>query len=247
MPAPRTASRSPTRSGAVRRASCWSSRPVSGGSVSGARISSSPTISCAGATTSRRSTSGATATAAAVTPSARRSTTTFCRHRRARRTRPACTSASRCVGLSMGGSIAAPRRWRRGPSCHAARSAMISSPADLRALRPKPWRIGALRQVRLRHALRVPASPRRRCAAASRARPRRSPRLPVPKLIVTSEGDWLVDPSHGRALAEGLGEARGARPPGSAGVAPRRRPRRAVPVRLLRVLDRWFADNAPPD
>ena len=27
-------------------------------------------------------------------------------------------------------------------------------------------------------------------------------RLSIPKLIVTSKGDWLVDPSHGRAMAK---------------------------------------------
>lgn len=112
---------------------------------------------------------------------------------------------------------------------------------------PKPWRIGALRQVRLRHALRVP---RLAAKALKPPWPRAAEavaRLPFPKLIVTSAGDWLVDPSHGLALAKAS-----ARPvdlvhldlPGSLhadGLVD------AVPVRLLGVLDRWLADNAPPD
>jgi hypothetical protein len=68
----------------------------------------------------------------------------------------------------------------------------------------------------------------------------------MPKLIVTSEDDWLVDPEQGRELA-----AQAAAPvelvhlelPGSLhadGLV------KFVPVRLLRVLDRWFARNAPP-
>ncbi|HWZ86902.1 MAG TPA: alpha/beta fold hydrolase [Thermoanaerobaculia bacterium] len=149
------------------------------------------------------------------------------------------------LGLSMGGSIAAQALAAR-PDLPCRALAMISSPADLRALRPKPWKLGAMRQVRLRHALRVPK-------LASRGFGDRKPRadeavasLAFPKLIVTSKGDWLVDPSHGRALAEAS-----LAPvdlvhldlPGSLhadGLV------EAVPVQLLRVLDRWFAKNAPP-
>ncbi len=149
------------------------------------------------------------------------------------------------LGLSMGGSIAAQALATR-PDLPCRALAMISSPADLRSLRPKPWRLGAIRQVRLRHAIRVPK-------LAARGLRGRKPRadeavgsLPFPKLIVTSEGDWLVDPSHGRALAEASAE-----PvelvhldlPGSLhadGLV------EAVPIQLLRVLDRWFALNAPP-
>ena len=68
----------------------------------------------------------------------------------------------------------------------------------------------------------------------------------MPKLIVTSTDDWLVDPSHGRALARSAAD-----PvehvhldlPGSLhadGLV------KFVPVRLLRILDRWFEENAPP-
>jgi uncharacterized protein len=149
------------------------------------------------------------------------------------------------LGLSLGGSIAAQALALR-PELPCRALAMVSSPADLSALRPKPWKAGAIRQVRLRHALRVPR-------IGSRAWTVRKPRasdaiaaLTMPKLIVTSEGDWLVDPSQGRALA-----ASAAAPvehvhldlPGSLhadGLV------KFVPVRLLRVLDRWFARHAPP-
>jgi uncharacterized protein len=149
------------------------------------------------------------------------------------------------VGLSMGGAIAAQALAAR-PDLPCRGLAMISSPADLASLRPKPWRAGALRQVRLRHALRVPRIQAR--GLASR-KPRASDAvasLPIPKLIVTSEGDWLVDPSHGRALAEAA-----AAPvdyfhlqlPGALhadGLV------KFVPVRLLRLLDRWLDEHAPP-
>ena len=149
------------------------------------------------------------------------------------------------LGLSMGGSIAAQAlALRPDQPCRAL--VMISSPADLRALRPKPWKLGALRQVRLRHAMRVPKLSARQLTAR---RPRATDAvasLSMPKLIVTAEGDWLVDPSHGRALARAS-----AAPvehvhfdlPGALhadGLV------EFVPVKLLRLLDRWFAENAPP-
>jgi pimeloyl-ACP methyl ester carboxylesterase len=149
------------------------------------------------------------------------------------------------LGLSLGGSIAAQALALR-PELPCRALAMVSSPSDVSRLRPKPWKAGALRQVRLRHALKVP-----RIAAAKLAA--RKPRiaeavaaLTMPKLIVTAEDDWLVDPAQGRELAK-----RAASPvelvhldqPGSLhadGLVT------FVPVRLLRVLDRWFAENAPP-
>ena len=145
----------------------------------------------------------------------------------------------------LGGSIAAQALALR-PELPCRALAMVSSPADLSRLRPKPWKAGALRQVRLRHAVRVP-----RIAAAKLTS--RKPRaadavasLTMPKLIVTSEDDWLVDPEQGRALA-----AQAAPPvelvhlalPGSLhadGLV------KFVPLRLLRVLDGWFARHAPP-
>jgi pimeloyl-ACP methyl ester carboxylesterase len=149
------------------------------------------------------------------------------------------------LGLSLGGSIAAQALALR-PELPCRALAMVSSPSDVSRLRPKPWKAGALRQVRLRHAVRVP-----RIAAASLRgrRPRAAEAiasLTMPKLIVTSEGDWLVDPAQGRELA-----AQAASPvehvhldlPGSLhadGLV------KFVPVQLLRVLDRWFALHSPP-
>lgn len=150
------------------------------------------------------------------------------------------------VGLSLGGSIAAHALAKR-PDLPCRALVMISSPDDLRALRPKPWKAGALRQVRLRHAVRVP-----RLSAGKTLRERK-PRaadsvagLTIPKLIVTAEGDWLVDPSHGRSIAAAaaapvehvhleLGGALHAD-----GLV------QFVPLRLLRLLDRWLREYAPP-
>jgi pimeloyl-ACP methyl ester carboxylesterase len=149
------------------------------------------------------------------------------------------------LGLSMGGSIAAQALATR-PDLPCRALAMISSPADPRALRPKPWKLGAIRQVRLRHAMRVPKlAPRAFREPWPRAADAMSS-LPFPKLVVTSAGDWLVDPSQGRTLAEASAapvEHVHLELPGSLhadGLI------KAVPVRLLRVLDRWFAKNAPP-
>ncbi len=132
------------------------------------------------------------------------------------------------IGLSMGGAIAAHALAGR-PDLPCRALAMISSPADLGSLRPKPWKLGALRQVRLRHAVRVP----RLAARDIRARRPRADEavgsLAMPKLIVTSEDDWLVDPSHGRALALGFGRARRARALRPARLAPCRRARRGRP------------------
>jgi pimeloyl-ACP methyl ester carboxylesterase len=152
------------------------------------------------------------------------------------------------LGLSLGGSIAAVTLGRF-PDLPCRALAMISSPADVKALRPKPWIAGARKQVSWRNAVRMP-----RLSASSAATAWSRPpevteaisRLTMPKLIVTAEGDWLVDPSHGRVLAESSA------PPvdyvhldvpgnlhGDSLV-------RYVPLRLLRLLDRWFAKNAPP-
>jgi pimeloyl-ACP methyl ester carboxylesterase len=149
------------------------------------------------------------------------------------------------LGLSMGGTIAAEAlaRWPDLP-CRAL--VMVSSPADLRALRPKPWKAGAIRQVRLRHALRMPRVSRRTRIAATPRGERAVAQLSMPKLIVTAEGDWLVDPSHGRILA------RAAAPPVDdvhfdlPGSLHADALIKFVPLRLLRLLDRWFARNAPP-
>ena len=149
------------------------------------------------------------------------------------------------LGLSLGGSIAAQALALR-PDLPCRGLAMISSPADLRSLRPKPWKAGAIRQVRLRHALRVPR-------LAGRKLTTRKPRatdavaaLTIPKLIVTSEGDWLVDPSHGRALADAAAEPVEYAHLKLLGSLHADGLVKFVPVQLLRVLDRWFQQHAPP-
>ena len=68
------------------------------------------------------------------------------------------------LGLSLGGSIAAEALARHPtPPCRAL--ALISSPAHVSALRPRPWKPGAARQVRLRHVLRMPRIAGRRLLA----------------------------------------------------------------------------------
>lgn len=149
------------------------------------------------------------------------------------------------LGLSMGGAIAAQALALK-PELPCRALAMISSPADLKALRPKPWKLGALRQVRLRHALRIPKLAAGKLTARKPRAAEAVAALKIPKLIVSSEGDWLVDPSHGRALAEAA-----ASPveyvhldlPGALhadGLV------KFVPLKLLRLLDRWFQEHAPP-
>ncbi|MEO8430351.1 MAG: alpha/beta fold hydrolase [Acidobacteriota bacterium] len=147
------------------------------------------------------------------------------------------------IGLSMGGSIGA-QTLGLFPELPCRALAMISSPADLKSLRPRPWKAGALRQVSLRNVARAP----RLSATSLHARPPVAEtlgRLTMPKLIVTAEGDWLVDPSHGRLLA-----AAAAPPvdyvhldlPGNLHADALVR---FVPLRILRTLDRWLRANAP--
>lgn len=149
------------------------------------------------------------------------------------------------LGLSLGGSIAADCLGQF-PALPCRALAMISSPADLKKLRPRPWKAGARRQVSLRRVSQMP-----RMSASVVFTRRRAPaealsRIAIPKLIVTAEGDWLVDPSHGRVLADGA-----AAPvdhvhldlPGNLHADALVK---YVPLKLLRVLDRWFATNAPP-
>jgi pimeloyl-ACP methyl ester carboxylesterase len=150
------------------------------------------------------------------------------------------------VGLSLGGSIAAHALAGR-PDLPCRALVMISSPDDLRALRPKPWKAGAIRQVRLRHAIHVPRLSARKTLATRKPRAADAvAALTIPKLIVTSEGDWLVDPSHGRSIAAAaaspvehvhfeLGGALHAD-----GLV------QFVPLRLLRLLDRWLREHASP-
>ncbi len=148
------------------------------------------------------------------------------------------------LGLSMGGSIAA-QALGLFPELPCRALAMISSPADLRSLRPRPWKAGAMRQVSLRNVVRTP----RLSATSVFAKPPIAEtlgHLTMPKLIVTAEGDWLVDPSQGRLLA-----AAAAPPvdyvhldlPGNLHADALVK---YVPLRLLRTLDRWLLENSPP-
>ncbi len=149
------------------------------------------------------------------------------------------------VGLSMGGSILA-EELSKDPLLPCRALAMISSPADIFALRPKLWKRDAVRQVRLRQAFRVPRIAARDLFAPKPRAVEAIARITVPKLIVTSEGDWLVDPSQGRLLAEA------AAPPvdhvhmTQPGSLHADALVRFVPLRLLRLLDRWLMKNAPP-
>lgn len=149
------------------------------------------------------------------------------------------------LGLSLGGSIAAEAVARHpAPPCRAL--ALISSPAHVSALRPRPWKPGAARQVRLRHVLRMPRIAGGKLFSPKPLIGRALSQLTIPKLIVTAEGDWLVDPSHGRILAQA------AAPPVDhvhldlPGSLHADALVRYVPLSLLRLLDRWFARNAPP-
>lgn len=149
------------------------------------------------------------------------------------------------IGLSLGGSIAAGT-LARFPHLPCRALAMISSPADLKTLRPRPWSAGARRQVSLRKAVQMP---RMSAGSPFARRPGVAESLAVlsfPKLIITAEGDWLVAPSHGRLLADA------AAPPVEyvhldlPGNLHADALVKYVPLRLLRVLDGWFSRNAPP-
>jgi pimeloyl-ACP methyl ester carboxylesterase len=149
------------------------------------------------------------------------------------------------LGLSMGGSIAADALAQH-PELPCRALAMISSPADVASLRPRPWKAGALRQISLRNAVKAPRLSARGLFGRKLKAAEAVASLTMPKLIVSAEGDWLVDPSHARLLTTA------AAPPvdlvhleipgslhGDALV-------RFLPLRILRVLTRWFKENAPP-
>ncbi len=149
------------------------------------------------------------------------------------------------IGLSMGGSIAAEALAQR-PDLPCRALVMISSPADVSMLRPRPLSRDAMRQLRLRHALRMPRIAIRRLRGPKLRAAEAVAKLSMPKLIVTAEGDWLVDPSQGRLLAES------AAPPVDyvhldlPGSLHADALVKFVPLTLLRVLDRWLARWAPP-
>lgn len=148
------------------------------------------------------------------------------------------------LGLSLGGSIAADTLSRfTDLPCRAL--AMISSPADLKSLRPRPWTAAAIRQVSLRNVTRMPRMSAANVFAQRPGVAEALSRLSIPKLIITAEGDWLVDPSQGRILADAAADPveyvhldLPGNLHGDALV-------KYVPRRLLRILDRWFAANAP--
>lgn len=149
------------------------------------------------------------------------------------------------IGFSMGGSILA-EELAREPLLPCRALAMISSPADILALKPKPWRPDAARQLHWKRALRVPRIAARELFAPRSRAVEAIARISAPKLIVTAEDDWLVDPSHGRQLAEAAAppvEYVHLALPGSLHADALVR---FVPLRLLRVLDRWLSRHAPP-
>jgi pimeloyl-ACP methyl ester carboxylesterase len=149
------------------------------------------------------------------------------------------------LGLSMGGSIAADALARH-PELPCRALAMISSPADVASLRPRPWKAGALRQISLRNAVRAPRLSARGMFGRKLKAAEAVASLTMPKLIVSAQGDWLVDPSHARLLA------RAAAPPvdlvhlETPGSLHADALVRFLPLRILRVLTRWFRENAPP-
>ncbi len=149
------------------------------------------------------------------------------------------------LGLSMGGSIAA-EALARHPDLPCRALVMISSPADVGTLKPRPLSRDAIRQLRLRHALRMPRIAIRHLRGPKPRAADAVAKLTMPKLVVTAERDWLVDPSHGRTLAEM------ASPPidhvhlDLPGSLHADALVKFVPLTLLRVLDRWLARHAPP-
>jgi uncharacterized protein len=154
---------------------------------------------------------------------------------------------ARCavVGFSMGGSIAADALAKRPEvSCRAL--ALISSPADVAAVRPRLWKAGAWKQVSVRRVAQMPRLSARRLFAPKLRAVEAVSRLTMPKLIVSSEDDWLVDPSHARLLAESAAppvDKVHLKLPGSLHADALVR---FVPLQLLRLLTRWFEKNAPP-
>jgi pimeloyl-ACP methyl ester carboxylesterase len=149
------------------------------------------------------------------------------------------------LGLSLGGSIAA-LTLQRFPHLPGRALAMVSSPADLFGVRPRIWKPGVFRQVHLRQLLQMPRLAARKLLARRPLVVEAVSRLTLPKLVVTAEGDWLVDPSHGRLLTGAAAppvEYVHLRLPGSLHADALIR---FMPLSLLRVLDRWLLRHAPP-
>jgi pimeloyl-ACP methyl ester carboxylesterase len=103
------------------------------------------------------------------------------------------------VGFSMGGAIAA-EAILRGPGLPFRALVMVSAPADFARLRPRPWKPAAWKMMGFRRAL---GPPRVDWTTFPKGKPRAEDaveQLTLPKLIVTFENDWLVNPSHGDRL-----------------------------------------------
>ncbi|MGH9441454.1 MAG: alpha/beta hydrolase [Thermoanaerobaculia bacterium] len=103
------------------------------------------------------------------------------------------------LGFSMGGAIAA-EAILRAPDLPFRALVMISAPADFARLRPRPWKPAAWKMMGVGRAL---APPRVDWTTFPREKPRAEDaveKLTLPKLIVTFENDWLVNPSHGDRL-----------------------------------------------
>src|SRR2546430_14013741 len=116
------------------------------------------------------------------------------------------------IGLSMGGAIAA-ETLARSPHLPCRALVMISSPADVSTLAPRPLSRDAMRQLRLRHALRMPRIALRHLRGPKPRAAEAVAQLSIPKLIVTAKGDWLGGPSHRRLPARAAGTAVGYLPP----------------------------------
>jgi pimeloyl-ACP methyl ester carboxylesterase len=149
------------------------------------------------------------------------------------------------LGFSLGGSIAL-RTLAAGLELPCRALAIVSSPTAAADVRPRPWRSGAARQVSLRQALRMPRMAPRSLFERQPGAAEAISRLTMPKLIVTIERDWLVDPSHGRRLAAAAApptEHVHVEAPGSLHADALVR---YLPLRALRLLDGWFRRTAPP-
>ncbi len=105
------------------------------------------------------------------------------------------------VGFSMGGAIAADS-LARSPELPCRALVMVSSPADFSRLRPRPWKPAAWKMMALERALDPPRVDWKQLPGEKPRAMEAVGRLAIPKLIVTFENDWLVEPSHGDWLEQ---------------------------------------------
>jgi len=149
------------------------------------------------------------------------------------------------LGFSLGGSIAI-RTLAAEPGLPCRALSIFSSPTSAAEVRPRPWLPGATRQVSLRQALRMPRMAPGSLFARGADATEAIGRLTMPKLIVTIERDWLVDPSHGFRLANAAApptEHVHVDAPGSLHADALVR---YLPLKAVRLLDGWFRRVAPP-